>query len=1032
MPPSRRARVRRRGIGTRSISRATRSPPLAENIPGQPAASTSSILVEPVSPIVPSAFASPTEDLSPSTSSPDSPTTLHTELTTVQRRLESLSAARRIQDSLEVDPSLAYRLLFGDEELSSSTPILQSSAPSSIVDSPRTDYYHSFSSRSQTDNEDLQYPSDSEDLADRTVQPEMEAHHEEPQEPHPPFQPQVIYVQPNQQNPATSMPSSTSASAPKFDSSKPRNLPRYFREVELLLDAAQIFDAQQRKEHTKRYLESHDYEIWDSLPEARAPHSYESFKEAVIDSYPGAESSRKYNLIDAVRLSDKRKQKGISTTSELGEYYRDFRAITTYLVEHNKISEMEQRRMFVKGFPTEFLRRVAHQLSTNHPAIDPDDGYAMGDVYRAAMFLLRGSSFFPEDMYEPHSSYTPVSAARASMSAPLQSQPVAPIAGSTPIKQEDLYSLFGKFAQTIAESVAASISGARPTGAMPMPHSNNSTQGSQPAAQQYRRPPSDGDLCNFCGGNGHFIASCAQAEQYLREGKAIKRPDGRLALPTGLLVPRNIEGQFLKDRMDEWWRRQLGSAADRPPASTPSTSTTGNTSSMFFSVAPSTGQTRTNTSPKASMAMVTADEEDLDSRLEELRRQVLALQDKQKKKKLVFDRVEILKRPISVPKPPVPSTSGTQPLSTRAAEKAPEKQSNPPPSNVASSSRLLGHAPTPTSQAGPSSTAQSKVMPAQGTPGGTSEPPTHPFEKAKDANYLPPVERNFAQPQKAKERDPAYITTAPIQDPKIADIVYKRTLKENHITITFEELLSLSPDLRYRVREAVTPKRQPAAKAPVHYVGDGVEQIEEIISHPALETFKCEPVQVKPGVYQVPDLAQVFYSAQGPDRPVRLLVAKESHALRAIKMDIADKGLVECILDPGSMIVCMSDAVSHQIGIPYNPGISLEMQSANGTLDKTLGLAQNVPFSIDGITFLFQVHVVRSPAYDILLGRPFDVIAQSVIKNYANAEQTVTITDPVTARQWTVPTIERGPPFFTMKRREKAMMEGDFCCASMI
>jgi hypothetical protein len=84
------------------------------------------------------------------------------------------------------------------------------------------------------------------------------------------------------------------------------------------------------------------------------------------------------------------------------------------------------------------------------------------------------------------------------------------------------------------------------------------------------------------------------------------------------------------------------------------------------------------------------------------------------------------------------------------------------------------------------------------------------------------------------------------------------------------------------------------------------------------------------------------------------------------------------------------------------------MQSANGTTDLSLGLARNVPFQISTITFYMQVHVIRSPAYDILLGRPFDVLTESVVRNFANEDQTITLHDPNSGQRITVPTLPRG------------------------
>jgi hypothetical protein len=54
--------------------------------------------------------------------------------------------------------------------------------------------------------------------------------------------------------------------------------------------------------------------------------------------------------------------------------------------------------------------------------------------------------------------------------------------------------------------------------------------------------------------------------------------------------------------------------------------------------------------------------------------------------------------------------------------------------------------------------------------------------------------------------------------------------------------------------------------------------------------------------------------------------------------------------------------------------------------------------------------VIREPAYDVLLGRPFDVLTESIVKNFANEDQTITIRDPNTGCRITIPTVPRGPP----------------------
>ena len=106
----------------------------------------------------------------------------------------------------------------------------------------------------------------------------------------------------------------------------------------------------------------------------------------------------------------------------------------------------------------------------------------------------------------------------------------------------------------------------------------------------------------------------------------------------------------------------------------------------------------------------------------------------------------------------------------------------------------------------------------------------------------------------------------------------------------------------------------------------------------------------------------------------------------------------------------MAEEVCFDLGLTYDPTVILNMQSANGEVDQSLGLARNVPIGVGEITLYIQIHIIRSPTYDILLGQPFDILTESVVRNFANEEQTVTIFDPNSGRRATVPTSPRGRP----------------------
>ncbi|KAG5348668.1 hypothetical protein C0989_009054, partial [Termitomyces sp. Mn162] len=224
--------------------------------------------------------------------------------------------------------------------------------------------------------------------------------------------------------------------------------------------------------------------------------------------------------------------------------------------------------------------------------------------------------------------------------------------------------------------------------------------------------------------------------------------------------------------------------------------------------------------------------------------------------------------------------------------------------------------------------------------------------------------------------------------PSIYDIeqskaVFERVLSTK-VTVSVGELCSVSQDIRNQFRTAVTPKQLVGASANI--VQDPSNIFEDI-----LLTFAIEEPQFLLGSNT--DTTNRLTSDKAPfasvdpveayidllphgEEPVVLTVAKDSQSLRTVMMLINNKEEVECIHDSGSQIISMSAEIASDIGLSYNPNIVLNMQSANGTMDQLLGLEGNIPCTIGNITIYLQIHVLWSPAYDILLGRPFDVLTQ--------------------------------------------------------
>ena len=95
------------------------------------------------------------------------------------------------------------------------------------------------------------------------------------------------------------------------------------------------------------------------------------------------------------------------------------------------------------------------------------------------------------------------------------------------------------------------------------------------------------------------------------------------------------------------------------------------------------------------------------------------------------------------------------------------------------------------------------------------------------------------------------------------------------------------------------------------------------------------------------------------------------------------------------------------------------MVSVNGSIDQALRLACNVPFLVSNITLYLQIYILHAPSYDILLGHPFNILTQSIIYNYTDKNQIITIIDLNIGQKATILTIPHGSFRFVDQHAKK-------------
>jgi Protein of unknown function (DUF4100)/Aspartyl protease len=729
------------------------------------------------------------------------------------------------------------------------------------------------------------------------------------------------------------MPMRSDHGAPRFDTSRPRELSRYFEDLELLLSKAAITVEADKKGYVAHYADFDTEQLWKSLPEfADNLKTYVDYKKAILEHYPDAAGDYLYSIRDMDLLIGERQRLGISSVKDLSDFHLPFLSITTWLINKSQLSTIEQDRAYTRAFQPQLLSTIVTQLRFQKPQHHPNIPHKVADVYSTARMVLQGMP-------------------SVGFASPTQPTPTIAVPVESPVKIESLGPLMAEFTKTIVEAL----------------------KGNNLSPRTIERILD----CIMCGGK-HSIFNCDVVEEFIKAGKCKRNHENKVVLPNGSFVSRSVPGRYLRDRIEEWHNRNPGNI----------------TASTFVNTIQAIQALSSNTPRLTSSAYVLSNAE----RKAALKAELYNIE--------AEEQVQVSAVRTRAQQRTAPSNDDDEAAVSAARQEIPRIEEVPdvddPPQQ-----------PTATT-----SNSQPSI-------------PEHPYRHAKDAAYQPPVIRNVAAQDKAnpaKRQEPAYKTLPPIHDPAIATNVYTRSM-DAPITITQRELLSLSPEVRSQHRDATTTRRVHAAQ---HYLdSNNIEDVDTQLLDAITDTLQANSIEdshhhrASPtGSITVPDPVEKYYKQMeenGPNDPKRLVTATETGAVRAISAVIDNHQKHECILDPGCQIVAMSENICHGLGLTYDPSIILNMQSANGNIDKSLGLSRNVPFRIGPITLYLQVHIVQSAAYDILLGRPFDVLTESVVRNFSNEDQTITICNPNNGQRVTVPTFKR-----THKHRHCPHTEEDF------
>ncbi len=144
--------------------------------------------------------------------------------------------------------------------------------------------------------------------------------------------------------------------------------------------------------------------------------------------------------------------------------------------------------------------------------------YEIKEIYEAATWALQGTSNIMV------------------IAPPLHNTPQSASQSTDYVKTEQLGSILTEFTKIIIDAMKLV--------------SNTNTNWTM--GQTANKGNSSNSIaCNFCGGP-HFIRDCGEVTEYVKVGKCKRNIEGKVVLPSGVYVLREMPGINIKERCDEW------------------------------------------------------------------------------------------------------------------------------------------------------------------------------------------------------------------------------------------------------------------------------------------------------------------------------------------------------------------------------------------------------------------------------------------------------------------------------------------------
>ncbi len=358
---------------------------------------------------------------------------------------------------------------------------------------------------------------------------------------------------------------------PRFESSSdPEELERFFSRLEDLFDKCAVTDEDEKKKAAVSYTDIKTERQWKVLPKYAAGEKYEDFKSEVMDCYDGARDSDRNAVQELKRLVRRYDIAQISDKSQFMEFKREFQVLASALSK--VLSNRELVDAFLAPMSNDLYRSIKLQLErlpvpTGLTKRENADPYTLKEIMEAGLRVLQGVfSSMDRKRDEARGIPTAATATREQHRSTTAARN-SPAVEDREVKQEEMGSVMAVMKDFLEQQTSANdkrlaslekamienqksiLSFLQQQSSRPPVPSYEPAHRMNNYGQDHRR------ACFFCGEtDGHISSKCLVKSSYIKAGK-IEIVDGRPRLPGGGEIPKDIRGQYVKDRIDEYYAR---------------------------------------------------------------------------------------------------------------------------------------------------------------------------------------------------------------------------------------------------------------------------------------------------------------------------------------------------------------------------------------------------------------------------------------------------------------------------------------------